>query len=107
MHTLSNDHITESSTLVQVEDSILVGSLALTTAGTAAAVVPVPLAVEDLAGSDLNDRLVGLGANSLGNTASEAVASHDGGKEGCNRSEDGRGLHRERLVVEVNVGLKE
>lgn len=100
---LADDDVAESGALVEVEDGVLVVTLALTTASTAATVVPVPLTVEDLAGLDLNDCLVGLGANSLRNTTGETVAGHGGGKESCNSSEDGRGLHFEKLVVEANV----
>jgi hypothetical protein len=104
---LSDDYITESGTLVEVEDGILVVALVLATASTVAAVVPVPFTVEDLTGLDLNDGLVGLCANGLGDTTGVTVASHGGGDEGCNSSEDGRELHVESLVVEANVSLKE
>ena len=99
----ADDDVAESGALVEVEDGVFVVTLALSTAGTAATVIPVPLTVEDLAGLDLNDGLVSLGTNSLRDTTGETVAGYGGGKESCNSSEDGGSLHFGRLVVEVSV----
>jgi hypothetical protein len=90
---LANDYVAESSAFLEQEDSIRSTSLSLTRAGAATTVEPIPLTIIGLASSDLDDLAVGLGANSLRDTASVSIACKDSRKHGRSGSENAREPH--------------
>lgn len=96
---LANDHVAQCSTLLEQEDGIGSATLRLARAGTTAAVVPVPLTVEGLAGSDLDDLTVGLGANSRRDTSSVSIACKSSRKESRSGSDDSGELHGEAVLM--------
>lgn len=62
-------------------------TLRLTRASTTAAVVPVPLTIENLASGNFDDFAIGLCANSFWNATSVPVARKSGGEESRNSGE--------------------
>jgi hypothetical protein len=89
----ANDHISESSTLPKQEHGVRRSALCLASTSTITTVISVPFTIIRLAGRDLDNLAVGLGADSGRNTSSMSVTCKGSMKESRDGSDDSSNSH--------------